>query len=88
MGLITWIIFGAIAGYLASIIADTNAEQGMVGNILVGIAGAFIGGLISHVLSGSGITGFNLGSLLLAVLGSVILLFIVRGARREHPPTA
>lgn len=83
MEIIVWIIFGALAGWIASIIMKTNAEQGALGNIIVGIAGAFIGGFLMKTLTGSdGVTGFNLGSLLVAIVGAVILLAIVRMFRR------
>ncbi len=78
MGLILWIIFGALVGWIASLIMRTDAEQGAVANIIVGIVGALIGGGISRLLGGSGITGFNFMSLLLAIVGAVVLLFFVR----------
>jgi len=90
MGIILWIIFGALVGWIASMIAGTNEEQGAIGNIIVGILGAFLGGLIVSVFGGSGITGFNLGSFLVALLGAVVLLFIYRAVRgssaRHHSP--
>ncbi len=81
MGLIGWIILGAIAGWLASIIMGVNDRQGCIINIVVGIVGAFIGGLIMNFIGGQGVTGFNLPSLLVAVLGAVVLLAIVRVVR-------
>ena len=87
MNILAWIIFGALAGWLASIIMRTNAEQGAIGNIIVGIIGAFIGGMISRALGGEGVTGFNLGSLIVAIIGAVILLFIVRLFRRGSGTT-
>jgi len=78
MGLILWIIFGALVGWIASMIMKTDAEQGAVANIIVGIVGALIGGGISRLLGGRGITGFNLTSIFLAIIGSVVLLFFVR----------
>ncbi len=59
-------------------IMKTNAEQGAIGNIVVGIAGAVIGGFLVGMLTGSEVTGFNLGSLLVAILGAVILLAVVK----------
>lgn len=78
MNILAWIIFGALAGWIASMIMGTNAQMGAIANIIVGIIGAFIGGMIARALGGDGVTGFNLGSLIVAILGSVILLFIVR----------
>jgi len=83
MGIIAWIVLGGVAGWLASMIAGNNGEQGVVGNIIVGILGAFIGGFIFSLLGGEGITGFNLWSLIVAVLGATILLFIVRGFKKN-----
>jgi uncharacterized membrane protein YeaQ/YmgE (transglycosylase-associated protein family) len=80
--IIAWILFGALAGWIASIIMRTNAEQGAVGNIVVGIIGAIIGGFIVRSLTGNDVSGFNFGSLLTAILGAVILLAIVRLFRR------
>lgn len=77
MGILSWIIFGALAGWVASIIAGKNAEQGIVGNVIVGIIGALIGGFVMGVLVDSpGVTGFNFTSFIVAVIGAVIVLFI------------
>lgn len=73
-----WILFGALAGWLASMIAGTNESQGAIGNIIVGIIGAFIGGFLVSLIGGEGVDGFNLYSLGVAVLGAVVLLFITR----------
>jgi uncharacterized membrane protein YeaQ/YmgE (transglycosylase-associated protein family) len=77
---ISWIIFGALAGWVASMIAGDNARQGWLGNIIVGIVGAFIGGLILSFFQGGGVftVGFNLISFVAAVVGAIILLFILR----------
>jgi uncharacterized membrane protein YeaQ/YmgE (transglycosylase-associated protein family) len=83
MGILAWIILGGIAGWIASMIAGNNAEQGVIGNIIVGILGAFIGGFLFSLLGGEGITGFNIWSLLVAVLGATLLLFILRSFRRS-----
>lgn len=78
LNIILWIIFGALVGWIASIIMRTNEEQGALANVIIGIVGAFIGGVISRALGGSGVTGFNLGSILMAVLGSIILISFIR----------
>mgnify|MGYP001154609306 CR=1 FL=1 len=77
MGIISWIIIGAIAGWLGSIITGNNAKMGAGKNIIVGIIGAFIGGFIMNFIGGVGITGFNIWSLCVAIIGSVILLLTV-----------
>lgn len=82
MGILLWIVFGALAGWIASMIMKTDAQQGTLGNILVGIVGALIGGFVMSKLGGAGVTGFNLYGLLVAVLGAVILIAILRAIRR------
>ncbi len=82
MGFIIWIIFGALVGWVASMIMKTNGEQGTLMDIIVGIAGAVIGGWIMSTLGGTGIGGFNLYSFGVAVLGSCILIAVVRALRR------
>jgi len=76
MSIIGWIVLGGLAGWVASMIAGTNARQGLLGNIVVGIIGAFIGGFLIGLIGGEGATGFNLWTFVVAVLGAVILLFI------------
>ncbi|SBW03976.1 conserved membrane hypothetical protein [uncultured Eubacteriales bacterium] len=83
MGIISWIIIGALAGWIASMIMGKNNEMGAVANIVIGIVGGFIGGLVMNLLGGSGVTGFNIWSLLVAVLGSVILLWIINAIKRK-----
>lgn len=78
MNILIWIIFGGLAGWIASMIAGTNAEQGVVANIIVGIIGAMIGGFIMQKLGGEGVTGFNLASFFVAILGAVILLVLLK----------
>ncbi len=79
MSFIAWLVLGALAGWIASLIAGTNRQQGCLIDIIVGIVGAFIGGYVFDLLNvGPQVTGFNLPSLLVAVVGAVILLFIVK----------
>ena len=82
MNIFIWIIFGAIAGWIASIIMRRNKKMGAIANIVVGIVGAFIGGYIMDYFGTEGVTGFNLNSLLVAIGGAVVLLFIVGLFRR------
>ena len=77
MGILSWIILGALAGWLASIVTGNNARMGCIANIIVGIVGAFIGGFVMSFLGGTGVTGFDLYSLFVAVIGAVLLLIVV-----------
>jgi uncharacterized membrane protein YeaQ/YmgE (transglycosylase-associated protein family) len=82
--IISWIIVGGIAGWVASMIAGTNRDQGWVENVIVGIIGAFLGGLIFSFFGASGaVTGpWNLTSFIVAIIGAIVLLFILRLIRR------
>ena len=83
MNFILWIVFGALAGWIASMIMGANARMGALANIVVGIVGAVIGGfLMTNVFGAPGVTGFNLPSMLVAIVGAVILLFLVGLVRR------
>jgi uncharacterized membrane protein YeaQ/YmgE (transglycosylase-associated protein family) len=82
VGILTWVLFGAIAGWVASLITGRNERMGCLGNIAVGILGALVGGAIFSALGGVGITGFNLWSFLVAIIGSVILLVILGAIQR------
>lgn len=82
MGIILWIIFGALVGWIASLIMKTDSQQGLVINIIVGVVGAIIGGWLMTFLDESGVTGFNLYSFVVAILGAVVLIFVVKALRR------
>jgi uncharacterized membrane protein YeaQ/YmgE (transglycosylase-associated protein family) len=79
VNILAWLIVGGIAGWLASLVVR-GGGLGVVGDVIVGIVGALLGGFVlSLLLPGTfGFTGFNLGSLLVAFIGAVILLFIVK----------
>lgn len=84
MSLIIWIIVGAFAGWVASIIMKTDEQMGAVANIVVGIIGAFLGGWIVSLFGSSPDTGeLNIPSILTAILGAVVLLAIVKAVRRS-----
>lgn len=76
LGIIGWIVLGGLAGWVASMIAGTNGRQGLLGNIIAGIIGAFVGGFVFNLFGGSGVTGFNIWSFIVAVVGAVIVLAI------------
>ena len=82
LNILLWIVFGALAGWIASIVMKADAQMGALGNIIVGIVGAVIGGFIMNALGGTGGTGCNLYSLLVAIGGAIVLLFLVRVIRR------
>jgi len=81
--IISWIILGALAGWIASMITGTNARVNGVMNVVVGIIGAFIGGLILQLFGVQTPSGFSLASILTAILGAVILLSLVRAFRHD-----
>ena len=83
MGILTWIIVGGLAGWVASMIMKTDAQQGVLTNIIVGIIGALIGGWLMSVLGGgSDIMSFSIESFLVALLGSVVLIGALKLIRR------
>lgn len=88
MTFLLWLIVGGLLGWLASIVMKRNDQMGMILNVVVGIVGAFLGGLLLAPLLGTGTINqndFSIGSLFVSFLGAVILLAIVnffRGRRR------
>jgi uncharacterized membrane protein YeaQ/YmgE (transglycosylase-associated protein family) len=88
MGIIAWIVLGLIAGFIASKIVDHHG-QGIVIDALLGIAGAFLGGLVFRLIGGRGVTGFNLWSLLVAIGGAIVVLLAYNAInRRVHRPVS
>ena len=78
MGILSWIIVGGLAGWVASLITRRDGSMGIIANIIVGIIGALIGGFIVNAMGGDGnINAFSLQSFLVALLGSVVLLAII-----------
>ena len=87
MSFILWLIVGGLLGWVASMIMGTNDTQGKILNIVVGIVGAFLGGLLIAPLLGTGTINqgdFSIGSLVVSLLGAVVLLFIVGLFRRKR----
>lgn len=82
MGIILWIIFGGLVGWVASMIMKTDAQQGIILNIIVGIVGAVIGGWIMSFFGQGDVNGFNLYSFIVALIGATILIAIVKAVRR------
>lgn len=78
MGLILWIIFGALVGWVASLIMKTDAQQGILLNIIVGVVGASIGGWLMSGIGESGVGGFTLYSFFVAVIGACVFIAVLR----------
>ncbi len=82
MGILSWIAMGLIVGVLAKFFTPGKDPGGFIVTTLIGIAGAFVGGYIGSFLGLGAVTGFNLGSLLLAIGGAIILLILYRVIKR------
>jgi uncharacterized membrane protein YeaQ/YmgE (transglycosylase-associated protein family) len=85
MGIIAWIVLGLVAGGLAKLIMPGRDPGGIIVTMLIGIAGALVGGFVFSLFGGGGVTGLNLGSIIVAIVGSLILLALYRviaGRRR------
>lgn len=78
MNLLLWVVFGAITGWVASIIMRTSSQREMLMDIVLGVIGAFAGGLIMNLFGAPGVTGFNLYSMIVAVMGAVVLIALRR----------
>ncbi len=76
MNILLWIILGAVAGWLAGVFM--KSDNGTMGDIVLGIVGAFVGGFLMNQFGQPGVTGFNLYSLIVAVIGAVVVIFIGR----------
>ncbi len=77
LGILGWIVLGGLAGWLASLITGRSRRQGCLMDIVVGIVGALVGGFLFNAVTGVGVTGFNAWSLFVAVIGAVILIWIL-----------
>lgn len=82
MTFLVYIIFGGIVGWVASLIMGTDAQQGIILNIVVGIVGAMLGSWIFSFFGGSGVTSFNLYSFIVALVGAVLFIGVLRAIRR------
>lgn len=82
MGILSWIVMGLIVGVLAKFIMPGKDPGGIIITILIGIAGSFVGGFIGSFMGFGPVTGFNIGSLLLAIGGAVLLLILYRFVKK------
>jgi len=86
MGWLAWIILGGVAGWIASMLTRNNDKMGLIGNILIGIAGAFAGNFLVNLITGAGVAsfGFNFTTFIIAIAGAVVLLLIFNWIRRRR----
>ena len=82
MGIILWIVFGAIVGWIANILMK-NGDDGIIMNVIIGIIGASLGGFLMNMLGSAGVTGFNVYSLFVAVIGAMALIWLARLLRSQ-----
>jgi uncharacterized membrane protein YeaQ/YmgE (transglycosylase-associated protein family) len=82
LNIVLWIILGGLAGWIASLVMGRDAQMGLLANIIVGIIGAVIGGFLMNQFGEAGVTGFNIYSLLVAIGGAIVLLFLYGLVRR------
>lgn len=78
MNYLVWLVFGGLAGWIATMLTGTDARFGVIGNIIIGIVGAYLGGWLSgRFFGGPTVTGFDIRSFAVAVIGAVVLLLII-----------
>lgn len=83
MDIIFWLVLGAVSGWIASVVMKTNAQQGMILDIVLGVVGAFVGGFLFSLIGQPGVTGFNIYSFVVAIIGATALIFIGRTFQRQ-----
>jgi uncharacterized membrane protein YeaQ/YmgE (transglycosylase-associated protein family) len=81
MNILLWLLLGLIAGWLASVVMKTDSQQGSLTDIILGVIGAFVGGFLMNFFGQTGVTGFNIYSILVATLGAVVLIWLGRMLR-------
>ena len=86
MSFLAWIILGALAGWIGSMIVN-RAGEGLFLDIVLGIVGGLVGGWLFSAMGSTGVTGFNVWSLFVAVIGSVIVLMLYHAIARPHGPS-
>ncbi len=72
------VVLGAVAGWLTSLLMGTNSQQNLIGDVLLGIVGAILGGFLMNLFGFEGVSGFNIYSILVSIFGAVVLIYIGR----------
>jgi len=83
MGILAWIVLGLIAGAIAKALMPGRDPGGIIVTMLIGIVGAFLGGFLGNMITGQGLNGFSIWSIVLAIVGSLLLLWIYRMTTRR-----
>ncbi len=83
MGIIAWLVLGLIAGWIGSMIVNRGRGDGLIIDIVLGVIGAFVGGFLFNMFGQAGVTGLNLYSMLVAVVGAVVVLFLYHALVRR-----
>jgi uncharacterized membrane protein YeaQ/YmgE (transglycosylase-associated protein family) len=82
VNILVTLVFGALVGWLASIVAKTNSQQGLLGDVVLGIIGSLVGGMLFNLFGEPGVSGFNLYSIIVGVIGALVFLVIGRAFMR------
>ena len=82
MGVIAWLVLGALSGWIANKLMGKNSSTGLIDNIITGTIGSFIGGFVFNFFGAKTITGLNLHSIFVSVVGACILLWIINQIRK------
>jgi uncharacterized membrane protein YeaQ/YmgE (transglycosylase-associated protein family) len=81
MGILVWIIFGGLVGWVASLIMGTDSQQGLLLNIVIGVIGAILGGWLMTYFGEGGVSGFNFYSFGVALVGAIVLIVVMKALR-------
>lgn len=82
MSILLWIVVGAVSGWIAGLIMK-GSGSGFLMNIVIGVAGAFVGGLLMSLIGQSGVSGFNIWSFIVSIIGAIVLLAVVNLFRKK-----
>ncbi len=83
MSIIAWLVLGLLAGWIGSMIVNRGRGEGLILDIVLGVVGAFVGGFLFNLFGASGVSGLNLYSMLVAVVGAVVVLFLYHALVRR-----